>query len=203
VKIYLAGKVGQNDWRHDLVPGLRGLGDLYESIPNVERFPVLEGAVLGKHDYTGPYFVSCDHSCYHGRTSHGVGAWNDGESEVEFADEGAEEWDDYRGCGPDGPHRDRVVALCLDAIRRSDLVFAWIDRDDCFGTLAELGYARAYGRTVWIAGPKPFRELWFVYEMADRSLFFTPIVDAGDALASMLDRESPGWKRIPEREARR
>jgi nucleoside 2-deoxyribosyltransferase len=56
--IYLAGKVHENCWRHNVVTGLRGA---WTDEEGPEEWPVLRNAVFGKVDYCGPYFVSCDH----------------------------------------------------------------------------------------------------------------------------------------------
>jgi hypothetical protein len=60
--VYLAGKIGKNDWRHSLVPGLQG--HIWEDGP-IE---------LKQFTYTGPFFVSCDHGCNHAPNSHGAAA---------------------------------------------------------------------------------------------------------------------------------
>lgn len=61
-KIYFAGKIGKNDWRHSLVPSLRG-----------RRWK--DGTIDTAHFvYTGPFFVSCDHGCNHVANSHGAAA---------------------------------------------------------------------------------------------------------------------------------
>jgi hypothetical protein len=58
--LYLAGKIGKNDWRHHLVPELRG--HLWEDGPiHTNAF-----------SYVGPFFVACDHGCTHGPNSHGA-----------------------------------------------------------------------------------------------------------------------------------
>lgn len=49
---------------------------------------------------------------------------------------------------------------------RSDVVFAWIDCLDCFGTLAEVGLAFGLNKSIIIGGPEEYRDLWFVYEMS-------------------------------------
>jgi len=70
MRIYLAGKIAKNDWRHEVVTNLgRALviGDQWS------RWPVLEKAVFGAHDYVGPFFISDDHGCAHGAGAHGVG----------------------------------------------------------------------------------------------------------------------------------
>jgi hypothetical protein len=60
-KVYIAGKIGKNDFRHDLVPKLRG----HEQE---------EGELdCGTFEYVGPFFRSCDHGCSHGPGSHGAG----------------------------------------------------------------------------------------------------------------------------------
>jgi hypothetical protein len=59
MKVYLAGKIEKNDWRHELVPNLRGLeiGRLVHCGPFI---------------YCGPYFLACDHGCAHGFNTHGL-----------------------------------------------------------------------------------------------------------------------------------
>jgi len=56
------------------------------------------------------------------------------------------------------PHR-----LCLEAIRKSDMVFSWIDDPTCYATLFEMGYAHGRGIYTVAAYPKDFdkSELWF------------------------------------------
>ena len=58
--IYIAGKIGKNDFRHALIPGLR------------EHHPDSGPLDCGAFRYVGPFFESCDHGCRHGRNSHGV-----------------------------------------------------------------------------------------------------------------------------------
>lgn len=59
-KVYLAGKIRKNCWRHTLVTGLRthhwDQGDLPQAT----------------FTYVGPHFVSCDHGCAHQPTQHGA-----------------------------------------------------------------------------------------------------------------------------------
>ena len=60
--VYLAGKIGQTDWRHGLVPTLRG-------------HVWADGPIdAGDFLYCGPFFVSCDHGCNHRPGSHGAAA---------------------------------------------------------------------------------------------------------------------------------
>lgn len=106
----------------------------------------VEGFVF---DYAGPYVIRCDHACYH-RVPH---VWSD------------------NVCGTSKPYPE-VARLCQDAIRRCDLVFAWIEDVECYGTLNEIGFASALGKTIVIAGPKCFEELWFTYQCAYKVDFY-------------------------------
>lgn len=45
--------------------------------------------------------------------------------------------------------------MCLNAISRSDLIFAWIDDLTGYGTLTEIGYAKGLGKLILIATPEP------------------------------------------------
>ena len=60
--LYLAGKISKNDWRHGLIPGLRG--HVWSDGP----------IVTPEFSYVGPFFVSCDHGCNHAPNSHGAAA---------------------------------------------------------------------------------------------------------------------------------
>lgn len=59
-RIYLAGKIDKNDWRHQVVPELRRHEEYLEVI-NTSDFI-----------YVGPFFKSCDHGCFHTDGSHGL-----------------------------------------------------------------------------------------------------------------------------------
>jgi very-short-patch-repair endonuclease len=136
--IYLAGKIGPNDWRHDLTGWqLRHAWEVDDAHPD-EPWPVMKRSILGVFDYVGPYFVSDDHGCGHGSNTHGCG--NDGVVPC-FTYENL-------------PKRDRVRELCLSAIDTADIVFAWLDDLTAYGTLVEIGYARGRGKIIVIAAPE-------------------------------------------------
>lgn len=68
-RVYLAGKVGKNDWRHDLAPDLRGWQPEFGSLP------------CKCFTYVGPFLVACDHGCRHEPGKHGAaGGGCDGEN---------------------------------------------------------------------------------------------------------------------------
>jgi hypothetical protein len=174
VNIYLAGKVEHTCWRHTIVKGLReslhdvtsscavSEGDLSDDI----EFPILRKAIFGQHNYTGPYFIGCDHGCWHGGGSeHGLS--------VEL---------DHGTIA--GVSRPVITSLCLEAIEDADLVFAWINSNDCYGTIAELGYAKGQGKLIAIAGPHKIHDMWFVYEMADVAII--PADDPKSALEAVI-----------------
>jgi len=126
--IYLAGKIRKNCWRHGLVSGLR-----YHSWSD----GVLPQPAFV---YVGPFFVGCDHGCFHNKSSHGAIAIR-GENACLGRDIHAEF---------DGSHLE-VANLCLGAVAKADLLFCYIDSTDCFGTLVEVGYALAHDIPVVIA----------------------------------------------------
>lgn len=222
--IYLAGKIAKNDWRHTIVNGLRKAVDFFDD-DGVRlnqpwyTWPPLPKAIFDYHTYTGPFFISCDHGCAHGPNEHGVAAAAAsgvvGEkiylSEADLTSHSHDEvmalpYDDNGyftyaggGCFDDrGIRQEKVVQLCYAAISRSDMVFAWIESLDAYGTLVELGYAKGLGKKVWIAGPEHFSDLWFAYQMADKTCFTQ--LDARSALQHMLGR--PGEHVVPPQPGR-
>ena len=115
MKVYLAGKISKNCWRHSLVPDLRGylvgncIDSPYVADERVDRLYWDElPTIFDGVSCVGPYFASCDHGCYHGDGSHGL-------QTVE------------------GQNIRNVIArLCSLAIRQADLVFAWISGKSLF-----------------------------------------------------------------------
>lgn len=160
MKIYLAGKIHVecSDWRDGLVRSdvLRDPGFAQSS-----SWPVVNGAVCGGHDLTGPYFCTAKHDCEHGAFS---GRWN----------------------GIENPDRLALARRCRDAIDRSDLLFAWLDDTSAHGTLVEIGYAAGRGVPVAIGYPAneesfntPAEAMWFACQFA---YVGTPAYAARDAL---------------------
>jgi nucleoside 2-deoxyribosyltransferase len=126
MRIYLAGKISRTDWRHELVTGL---DDTLACADFSSGWPVLEKAIYGTDDYTGPFF-----------------------REIE-KDKSSQ----------------KVHRLCLSAVDRSDLVYAWVDEPTAYATFYELGYARGIGIPTVIAYPESFdkSEFWFQNCCAD------------------------------------
>jgi len=177
IKIYCAGKISKNDWRHQLTSGiLRGI-DIDDIIADHMR--PISSMMDNKFDYTGPFFQSCDHGCYHRDRTHGNGR-------LEMTEGG------IVGCECVPPiSSNNILKVCLGCIDHSDVVFAYINSLDSYGTFAEIGYAYGQGIPVIIAYESTFyvsmredigsiddtkhrpdgsydrsTELWFIEQMA-------------------------------------
>lgn len=140
--VYFAGKINKNGWR-------TGWGELiFEYAENIENLTSFEYKINDEMTYTGPIFLSCDHGCYHGPGSHGVAAGG-------------------YGCGAKGIQREDVLYICKSQIERAEILFAYIDSADCFGTIAEIGFAYAIGKDIFIvfSNEELKEEMWFVDQM--------------------------------------
>ena len=187
MKVYLAGKISQNDWRHTIVDDLSTQSPAPQKCASkydaddltrlLSDWPILWGAAQG-HDYTGPYFVRCDNlsadhdrwNCWAGDDQHfpghGVGA------SMDQAGGGHGYLFGKNDIGGGVDYRPRVVEQCLTAIDRSDAVFAWLapalsdvtkhESLTCYGTLFELGYAAARGKRIVLVNRHVGDDLWFL-----------------------------------------
>jgi hypothetical protein len=174
MKVYLAGKIANHDWRHTIVDGLddwkdQSINDPTDTWPDtISRWPVLTRRAQG-HDYVGPYFERGQF----GRPS----MW----TEVEDS-HGVDASDLTGGHGVVGKasgsvlygrpekYQELVVARCKASIQSCDIVFAWMEehKPTCYGTLIELGYAAAFSKTIILAGFTrfDFSGLWFAEAVA-------------------------------------
>jgi hypothetical protein len=171
--------------------------------PSNGLWPSLPSAVINRFDYVGPYSIS-------GHLGNDA-EWND-----EHADPGSE-WivsfphrairspssanQDVTGFYPENnPTQEvwwplvrsarAVQRLVLQALEQTDLYFAWLDTPMCAATLTEVGWARSKGKIIWVAGPKPFDELWLAYTMADLYSFHYP--SPADAFRNLLQEAAAG-----------
>lgn len=179
MNIYLAGKIAKNGWRYSIVKGLRGAlyewSDCYGHGSWVEwpsEWPILDNAILDEHSYTGPFFVADDHGCFHGRNSHGCGATIAPGCNCETDQAG---------------RRRKIIGLCHRAIDKSDILLAWLDSHDAYGTIAEIGYASAKGKFVYVASPTLVDDLWFVYLSASSPLSQRAHDSPASALRDMIN----------------
>lgn len=146
-RVYLAGKVGHTDWRHSIFP-LRHVELRYDKARDLVLLD--QSPLTGDgFEYAGPYFLGDDHGCFHGPSQHGIidPGWADGHS-----------MDD-----PDFPQvieRRTVMQSCLNWLKNADVVFCWLDSLDAYGTLVELGYAKALGIPIYLAPSMHVQAAW-------------------------------------------
>lgn len=133
MNIYLAGKIGYKDWRHAIVNGLEYANQDFDHDYYIEDWRVMNGAILGEHNYTGPFFISRGHGESHGDNTHGC--------------------DLYGHCIEDhgGNQRNVVPRLCMASIDRSDVIFCWMEDLTAYGSIFELGYAMGKGKQIYLA----------------------------------------------------
>lgn len=173
MRVYLAGKISRDDWRKH-IDGYRPFSldaseiadDENENNIHLDDFVNHFGElpVISKYPFiqvTGPFFLSCDHGCYHGEKSHGVGTvvWKDLHARGET----------WSGCSGYSFSREEVTQICIRQIRNADVVFAYIDDPTCYGTLFELGFAKSAGKfiAVMFNNKKMAEEMWFISACAD------------------------------------
>jgi hypothetical protein len=174
---YFCGKIAKNDWRHTLINlSIRSTEyplEQYRTGP----LPIIPHAFGPALHYAGPFFVSCDHGCYHGPNSHGTAANR----------HAVTEWGNCLDCRL--PHRDEVMRNCCLSIRACSIVFAWLDDLSAYGSFAEIGLAYAEGKIIWLAWPKPLPDLWFLQTMATTTLIAeNPKLAFRELLFTQLDR---------------
>lgn len=159
--VYLAGKISCGGWRNVMFSKYRDNSIHGLTIDEIEPLPINESLTI-----TGPFFISCDHGCYHGKNTHGVGL----NKFVEYED-GTIDWYGCCGSGEEPPYtEEEVLNICKSQIDRAEIIFAYIDCQDCFGTLAEIGYAHAKGKTTIIKFKNDDleRDMWFISKMQQK-----------------------------------
>jgi hypothetical protein len=151
-KVYMAGKIHKNDWRHHLV-------DLREVISSGDNDDDLLNPNLaidcGDFVYVGPFFVGCDHGCSHGDNRHGAIGGCAGDSFMEPL----AKW-----------HR-KIFDINLRRLQMADFVFAYIESPDAYGSLIELGIAHAWHIPIALRLPPPPHEssdMWMAAQAATR-----------------------------------
>jgi hypothetical protein len=183
MKVFLSGKIDREAgaWR-DQILGVRWNAKAHKMLPEwvippprpklseydygdlvVAPWPISKGVVLGRYDYVGPYRQEDDElnrkyaGDFHGTTARGQHGSMD--SDVE----------------------DEVVLRCRQAILNADLVFAYVNRPDAFGTLVEIGYAAALGKYLLIYVDEEARwdwgDYWFAEKMASSRIYLRERAD--------------------------
>jgi nucleoside 2-deoxyribosyltransferase len=195
VTVYLAGKIRPMAWRYEMVPDLAGAAGV---AVHQSSWPLLRRAVLGTHHYAGPFFVpmvgraetedcsQCSgHGCGHCHGGECTTVWDNDTKEHGYNDSRLSSHL-VRDAGSPIRSGVAVIRRCCEAIARSDFVFAWIDAHDCYGTVAELGIAKALGKAVVVSFPvdRIIRDMWFILTMADKVIEAGTPVDAFRELMS-------------------
>jgi len=170
-RFYLAGKMRRydEDWRCDLVAGKT----FFEDIDDYRRSHSDLQLMIGGHRFMGPYGLDEE---YFG---HGVGEGHITENvQMEHGQE--------IGIASDSV-RQIVFDTCKKQIASCGIVFAWIDSTDCHGTIAEIGFAYAIGKKIWIgfSPDVPFGDFWFVRQMAEKVC----ISDSAQSAFAKFDRQ--------------
>ena len=198
-RVYLAGKVGKNNFRYQL-----GLDGRDMSKANILHYHKRKPFV-----YSGPLIPSCDHGCWHyffeGMSGYDGGFLFDGQEQFLVQDSS------YT----------TVVASTIAQIQSSDFVFAWFDSYDAYGTIAEIGIAIGNKIPVYIGFqedvfPKESaepsidwesekahlvgRELWYVAELAHQKYISSNVRNAfSRALRNFsIGQRIPAWKTMLE-----
>lgn len=164
--IYLAGRVTRDDWRSVVVPGLSRRVMQWED--SLEPWAIMERSIEGFADYSGPFPMNLGIDPNHGwttgeptRLSHGfktAGTCSGCHASTCYCD------DPYPGL------RDHVARECLRRLALATHVFAFLNRSDSTGSIAEIGYAKALGLPieVFFSTRKLANNMWFLGEMAAR-----------------------------------
>jgi hypothetical protein len=183
--VYLAGKFN-SDWRASIC------ADAIHSWDSWSGCYEHQSLTYGFHYYAGPYRASQrgehigDIPCTHARSGVLADDQDDHVFESEYNDEQVYD-------------ANEVFNRCCNAIQQCTAMFAWIDSLDCYGTLAEIGFAHALGKPIFLGihqdlyhclpksglpdECKPHNidyhhDLWFVEKMARKSLKTQSALDA-------------------------
>lgn len=124
--------------------------------------------------YVGPFFTSCDHGCLHWPTSHGLVSQPQGCERLDLT-------------------RREIRERCLRAIDQCDLFFAYINTNDCYGTIAETQRAHDRGKYVVVAfapqvSAKQRTDLWFAFGHSNEILLDIDEESVSTNLANVIVR---------------
>lgn len=133
-KIYFAGKISKDGWRQELVDVLYS-GDIEE------QKPIATDLAGRPYLYTGPFFRDY-HKLTFDADRHGAALGGNAHEP------------------PDEDEQAQVVKICLAQIRKADAVYARLS-EESYGSIAELGYASALGKKIFIARGA-ISDQWFV-----------------------------------------
>lgn len=171
---YLAGKITGTTWRDAIVPGWsqenhhgNAFWQAFFEYEHCSRWATVPNvrSECGVHlHYTGPWWKDTRGCC----GGHG-NAVDSTHPHGYFLDSGVLDDFDRFAFMPDSSDHDaarvEVSHAVQFAIEHADLVFAWIDGPDCYGTILEIGYARALQKAVVVAMSDKFASTRAAHEM--------------------------------------
>lgn len=174
---YLAGKITGTKWRNEIVKDWSHeqskachIAQNMESCGHDWRIVecAAEAAAGVFLDYAGPWWSSLN-AGGHASSTDSIAPHAYGQEEHDnhgmalgYASDDCLEW-----------ATETVSGLVDHAVREADLIFAWIDSNDCLGTMFELGLATGLGKAIAIASPATFdwRETWLAQQFCDARIF--------------------------------
>jgi len=170
--LYLAGKITRDRWRDEIIKDWSFENHSEFTWDACSQFCGNEWQIAkcaatasngSRLDYSGPWWSDLEDGCGHGEASscgepHAYGnCYAHGHG--------------YQGYLVDPERSMRLVSRNVQiAINECDLLFAWINSDDCFGTIFEIGMAVALGKTVVVASPPAFdhHQMWLCRRFATK-----------------------------------
>lgn len=181
--VYLAGKITGTTWRDSIAPEWsRSRCDMshqaWEDV-GLHVFVTASCGVAYPIRCTGPFFSISGGDHYAGPIEPGDHACG----EYRLVRSRQDDWPYVETTFTDRPW---VAAQAKAAIDACDLMFAWIDSPDCYGTLLEIGYALGVGKVVEVRFKRgvALDELWLTQYFAGGGTFDT----AADAWSSLWPR---------------
>jgi nucleoside 2-deoxyribosyltransferase len=200
LRIYGAGRISKHDWRFS--------GERVDApTDTVDQDRDADAPLCKKNGidwvYVGPWFRGCDHGCTHVPNSHAATFECSSGDIREVGFEGLE--------GVDPVSRSHLVQEIvlrnsLHQIAKCDVFYARITDGESYGTFAEVGYAHALGKPIYldVRNKTIVRDLWFLVRMAVASPldekvlralpwmdFQGTLTEYRDGLLALLDTEYP------------
>jgi nucleoside 2-deoxyribosyltransferase len=171
---YLAGKITGTTWRDEIVSGWSeenhrdaAYCQAFIDYDECLRWAIVPNACAAcgvNLHYTGPWWK--DTKGLNG--GHGSSSKSEHPHGYFLADNSVEEFYQFARLPEHSDihaARTEVSQAVQSAIEAADLVFAWIDGPDCYGTILEIGYARAMGKAVVVAFSEDFASTKAAHEM--------------------------------------
>ena len=233
IRVYFAGKVrkGDCDYRSMLFQNNRIMSSVIGTEMTTYNGSCIESSA-GTVKYWGPSALSCDHGCWHD-SDHGIVNpadasmhWSTFYQHCHYQRESNPQYFTWNSRGeggcPDGHREDnglsrmQAVERCKFQIMQAEALYGYIDSNDCYGTLVEIGFANAMGIPVHLVFSKELPhcqdktsyndhgqykefdhdDFWFVKEMATSVSYGHPSEGLGYIACnhSLFGRNA--WKRV-------